>query len=677
MKYSLLCVGLITPLALASDVELEVDVSEKAEIPVSESVINLDRVHAPVTDAGQLLRKETGVSVSRKGGKGFDPIIRGQQQSQLNIITGDAYVLGACPGRMDPPTTYASLPGYDRVQVIRGYETVVNGSGGSGGTVLFERETPSFRKNGEMRSFTGRLNAAYTSNIDTRQISADVSTGSEQIYLRAYGEHQDADNYKDGEGKTVSSAFRSNSGGLLLSGELMPFTRIEANIESTRDDDVYYAGNGMDAPWAKADTWQLKLKHEQPLLGFDVLELSGWHADVRHLMDNYSVRLRRPQSNTGMRAPSESQTWGGRLLGKIYFDDAELKLGVDYQANDRDAKRYAVNRTQGSELYKSHIWPGVEYRQMGVFTELDYSPDEKDTLRFGIRLDDVHAEATKANSLVLGENSPNSLYEKYYGVQAAKVHEQNISGLVAWQHLLQEHQSLEFRASRSVRTADTTERFIASRGSCCHGSDDWVGNPDIKPEKHRQLDAGYKFDQGAAQWSAVIYVDEVEDYILRNQTDSGAYIYKNTKARLYGVEADLKYAFGRIKPSAGVAWTRGENRDDGTDLPQIPPLQFTFQLDYDATRWLVGARWELASRQDKIDINSGEDAGETAGYGVVHLQGWYQISREFKLEGGVHNLFDKTYAQHVNRASHDPFSPDAIRVNEPGREMWVGMSYIF
>ncbi|WP_153301436.1 TonB-dependent copper receptor [Endozoicomonas arenosclerae] len=677
MKYSFLCIGLVAPIVLAADFELDVDVTETMETPPSESMIKLDQPHPPVTDAGQLLRQETGVAVSRKGGKGFEPIIRGQQQSQLNIITADAFVLGACPGRMDPPTTYASLKGYDRVTVLRGYESVIYGSGGSGGTVLFERDAPHFNNGTEVRSYTGNIGARYTDNIDHKQAFADVSLGKESAYLRAYGEYQDAGNYKDGNGQTVSSAFRSNSGGILISGEIIPFTRLEANVESTRDDEVYYSGNGMDAPWAKADTWRLKLQHDQPFLGLDSIELSGWHADVRHLMDNYSVRLRKPNSPNGMRAPSDSVTWGGRLLGKIYYDDAELKLGVDYQANDRDANRYKVNRQTGNQVWQSHIWPGVEYRQMGVFAELDFSLSEKDSFRVGMRFDDLKAEATKASSSLLGNSSPNQLYQKYYGVEADKVHEQNLSGLLAWQHELSGDQSIELRGSRSVRTADTSERFIASRGSCCHGSDDWVGNPDIKPEKHQQLDAGYRYHTGAAEWSAIVYVDEVQDYILRTQSESGAYTYKNIEARLYGVETDVRYTLGRFKPSAGVAWTRGENRDNGSDLPQIPPLQFNLQLDYDAARWLVGARWELASKQEKVDTLSGLDTGQTDGYGVVHLHGWYHLGQGFKLEAGVQNLFDKAYAQHVNRASHDPFDPKAVRANEPGRELWVGVNYRF
>lgn len=673
MKYLVSSLALFAPLVAGQTAHLEVDVSESGELS-TETLLSPASIALPVTDTTELLKQSPGVSLSRKGGKGFEPIIRGQQQSQLNVLVGDAFIQGACPGRMDTPAGYATPVGYDRIRVIRGYESVIYGSGGAGGTVLFERDDPEFHG----KSYQGNISARYAGNAVNKVLSADVAAGSAQHYLRTYGAYQDSGNYKDGNGDAVSSAFQSNSGGVLLAGELTPSTKVSLNFESTHDNDVHYSGNGMDAPWSQADTWRLKAIHDHRLAFFDTFELSVWHADVQHLMDNYSVRVRKPSSPWGMKAPSSAKTWGGRVLGTAYLEKAELNLGLSYQASDKDARRYRVNRVQSDSVFQSHMWPGVEYRQLGIFSELDYDWTEKDTLRLGMRLDDLQAEATRAMDSSLGTNSPNALYQRYYGIGAEDAHEQNVSGLLGWQHALTQQDALEFRLSRTVRTADATERYMASRGSCCHGSDDWVGNPAIKPEQHYQLDAAYLSRVGKGEWSALVYLDEVEDYIHKNQSESGAFVYNNIKARLYGFEVDGRYAFGRFKPSASIAWTRGDNRTDGNNLPQIPPLTLAINLDYEeANRWLLQTRWELAARQDKVDTASGQDAGESVGYGVMHLYGWYQLNAQLKLQGGVQNLFDKAYAPHLNRASKDPFNPEAERVLEPGRELWVGVNLTF
>ena len=688
LLFSGVLAGMLSPAVRANDVsDIAIDVSESL-LP-SESVSSVNQISIPATDAGRALREINGVTASRKGGKGFEPVIRGQQQSQLNVVMDGAYIHGACPGRMDPPTTYVSRAGYDKVEVIRGYESVIYGAGGSGGTVLFTRDDPDFNNDQGMRwhpSVTGKAYMGYTGNSNGKDLSLDIAAGSSEGWLRAYGGYQDAGNYKDGSGSKVSSAFRSNTGGLIISGEVAGFTRMELNVEVVRDDDVYYSGNGMDAPRAKADIWRFKTRYDQSFLIFDALELSAYRSDVEHQMDNFSVRRRKPNVPSGLKAPSTSLTRGGRLQGSVFTEKSELRIGIDYQASDRNARRYKValndvslDKRSKADQYQSHMWPGVEYRQMGLFAELDYELSDNDHLRVGVHYDDFKAEATKASAEALGASSPDALYQKYYGYKADKVSEGNSSGLVSWIHDLSSTQSVELHASRSVRTADASERYIASRGSCCHGSDDWVGNPRIKPEIHHQLDAGYQFQAIRAQFRVMAFVDEVNDFILRTSGKAGAKLYKNVDARLYGLEMESRYDFGHWQPAIGLSWTRGENRDDSQqkNLPQIPPLMGSIKLDYNTNVWLLGARYEFAARQDKVDTNSGLDAGESSGYGVMHLHGWYQLDKGLKLLGGVENLFDRTYALHVNRASRDPFNPEALRVHEPGRQVWVGVEVLF
>ncbi|MFX7090594.1 TonB-dependent receptor plug domain-containing protein, partial [Acinetobacter baumannii] len=50
-------------------------------------------------------------------------------------------MLGACPNRMDAPTSYISPESYDKLTVIKGPQSVIYGPVGSAGTVLFERKT--------------------------------------------------------------------------------------------------------------------------------------------------------------------------------------------------------------------------------------------------------------------------------------------------------------------------------------------------------------------------------------------------------------------------------------------------------------------------------------------------------------------------------------------------------
>ena len=199
---------------------------------------------APAADGGELLRDIPGIAGRRLGGRGIDPIIRGQSQNRLNILLDGAYVFGGCPNRMDPPTTYSSMNAYDSMTVIKGNQTVIYGGGGPGGTVLFERRTPRFYPDEQYRA---EASTSYTSNSDTWQAGADVATGNSSGYLRGIFDYIDANNYEDGNGDTVRSAFTNKNGGILLGYTPTADTLLELSYEANREDDVLFAGAGMDS----------------------------------------------------------------------------------------------------------------------------------------------------------------------------------------------------------------------------------------------------------------------------------------------------------------------------------------------------------------------------------------------------------------------------------------------
>ncbi|HNQ92979.1 MAG TPA: TonB-dependent receptor plug domain-containing protein, partial [Alphaproteobacteria bacterium] len=117
-------------------------------------------------DGGQYLTSVTGVTGSRMGGHGIEPVIHGQQQTQLNVLNDGAYIHGGCPNRMDPPTSYAPPESFDSITVMKGYQSVKYGPGGTGGTVLFERKPLAFTDDAFGTKAT--VNAGIESNGQAR-----------------------------------------------------------------------------------------------------------------------------------------------------------------------------------------------------------------------------------------------------------------------------------------------------------------------------------------------------------------------------------------------------------------------------------------------------------------------------------------------------------------------------
>jgi len=340
---------------------------------------------------------------------------------------------------------------------------------------------------------------------------------------------------------------------------------------------------------------------------------------------------------------------------------------------------------------QSIMWPGVDLRQAGLFAELHLPLGEVDSLRAGLRYDRVTSEAGRADQRaagIAGAGTPNELYRAYYGRTADDHREDNLGGLLRYEHALGKGDSLLFAGlSRSVRTADASERFLAANAApAADGTfpSRWVGNPGLAPEQHYQAEIGLSWDGGPWSAGASLFHDWVDDFILRDRAhgqagilrNDNATLYRNVSARLWGLELEGTLRWSQHWSSRlGLAYVQARNTSDERWIAQIPPLEGRLALDYRQADWHLGATLRFAAKQDKVDdsilTGSALDAGRTPAWAALDLVGDKQLGRNLRLQVGVENLLDATYAYHVSRANSDPFNPEAVQVNEPGRSLWL------
>jgi iron complex outermembrane recepter protein len=688
LKYTCIAGGVLCALAAttASADELTIAAERLDTIRVEGDAASLPaetpvdtRQFGPGRETGEALRDLLGVSGSRMGGHGIDPTIRGLSQTRINVLLDGAYVHGGCPNRMDPPTAYAPSGAYESVTVIRGTQTLEYGGGGPGGTVLFERFTERFADGEPLR---GRVDAGYRGNSNTREFDADVAAGNTDLFGRVIAGYTDAGNYDDGDGDEVRASFTERSGTVILGYTPSDATRVEFSYDRQQTRDALFPGAGMDSPESDNDTLRLKFDSRDPGGPFARVRAEVYNAEVEHVMDNYSLR---PNAGMRMRAPSTSDTLGGRVVAEIDSGLGRWKVGVDMQNNDRDARRF--NDTGPAPVLNSVLWPGVEIDQTGMFAELTHEIGPRNRVIGGLRLDRVTSNATRADLDPPGMPlTPNQLYALYYdGARADKVTDNNVGGLLRFEHDLASGAGTLYAGfARSVRTPDATERYIASNGMT--PSDRWVGNPDLDPEAHHQFELGAVLHGGRWDLAGSVYYNDVSDYVLRDRNTAvgdNATIYRNVDATLVGGEASVGYRFdSNWRGEVGLAYVRAENDSDDRPIAQTPPLEGIATLEYAGGSWLAGARVRAAAQQDRVDLDSssgipgqGLDVRETPGWGVLDLYATYAVNDSVTIDIGVDNVFDKAYAQHLNRSS--AFDPTQVQVNEPGRAAWLKVSAAF
>ncbi len=643
-------------------------------------------------EGGEILRNTLGVDASRMGGHGLDPSIRGQSQTQLNVILDDAYLHGGCPNRMDPPTSFANIESYDSVRIIQGVETLQYGTGGTGGTILFERGIPEMGTHGKIE--VGAGDNAYKSSAN-----AEVSTRGQLGYVRAFAINKDGSNYKDGNGNTVRASYSTEHHGVIAGLTPKAGERIEVSAEKIVTHNALFQGSSMDAPYDEMNIMRLKYRSSNGFGFVDGIKADLSYAADEHLMDNYSLASEyvgmlnpkgRPLRQTAgsamaMKSPTTSNTLSGKLA---LTSKLSANTSVDYGLNLQNVNRKADLINVSSNKYVSYNWPNVSTDRIGVFAEALHKLTNDSRIKAGVRFDKVTADAADINKVGMGSSTTAAqMYERVYGYKGdGKINEDHWSALARYELDLAKDLTWFTGVSRTMRTADETERFFANGASVnatgSFGTADssaWVGNPNLNPEKHIQTDTGLSKQTEQYGWRATVFYDAVEDYILRDQrmvTNGKITTYRNVNASLYGAQLEGYTGFAwNTQLAGGLNYVSSHNDSDNRNIAQTPPLSGYVALNKQAGDLGMGARFRFQDKQTAIDTLSGLDTQKTPAWSVLDLYGSYRINKSVKVMAGVDNVFDHAYFQHVGRT--DSLTGNTINLYEPGRSAWVKLSAKF
>ncbi|MBU9150179.1 TonB-dependent copper receptor [Burkholderia multivorans] len=620
----------------------------------------------PASDGADYLKTIPGFTSIRSGGTNGDPVLRGMFGSRLNVLANGMPTLGACPNRMDAPTSYIAPESYDKVTVVKGPQTVLYGPGASAGTVLFERTTPRFERPG-MR-FDGSVVGGSFGRNDQ---NVDVTAGTPDFYGRVIANHAHAQDYRDGNGRTVPSQWDKWNADAALGWTPDDHTRVELTA-GTGDGYARYAGRGMDGAHFRRDTFGLSFDKRHLGDVLDRIEARVYYNEADHVMDNYTLRQPDPASSMPMRMASEvrRRTVGARAAATWRFGDAfKLVTGIDAQSNRLDSRAAMGRQNYGDQPWDAQatMW------NAGAFGELTWYAAETARVIGGARVDYASARDKRATTGGMMTSRPNPTFDD----DRARVLP---SGFVRYERDLASLPVTWYAGiGHAERYPDYWELFSAKRGPA--GSVNAFSA--VQPEKTTQLDIGaqYKSDRLDAWVSA--YAGYVQDFILfdyASGTMGPTTRASNVNAQIMGGEAGVGWrpiAPLRIETSVAYAW--GRNATSGDPLPQIPPLEARVGLEYTRGAWSAGGLWRVVAPQHRYALNEGnvvgKDFGPSAGFGVLSLHAQYNVSKTVQISVGVDNLLNKAYAEHLNLAGNAGFGyPANAPVNEPGRTAWVRVS---
>ena len=627
----------------------------------------LPRQPVPASDGADYLKTVPGFSAIRNGGTNGDPVLRGMFGSRLNILSNDGNLIGACPSRMDNPLSYIAPESFDRLTIIKGPQSVRWGAGASAGTIRFERDTPRFEAPG-LRADASALVGSRNRNDQV----LDLTLGNPTGYVRASGNRSEADDYKDGHGDVVPSKWRKWNGDVALGWTPDADTLLEVSA-GAGDAIARYAGRGMDGAAFERTTFGARFEKRNLPGAWDTLQANVYYNEADHVMDNYTLRTPNPDSSMPMPMASnvDRRTQGGRISSEWRWQDVQLVAGVDAEDS-----RHRGRVGMGRNTYQNAAWSrDADFERQGVFTELTLGADTAQRWISGMRIDRARVRDTRAQISGMMMDMPNPTAgqqrRQWLGSGFLRYEQDLAQGLTAYAGL-----------GHSERMPDYWELFSPDAGPA--GSVNAFAG--IQPERTTQLDVGVQYNGPRVQAWVSAYAGQIQDYILFTYRSGGMMgsisQADNIDARIAGAEAGMKLQLDpQWSLGSTVAYAWGENGDAHRPLPQMPPLEARLSADWQGQRWSAGALLRAVAAQHRVATGQGnvvaQDLGPSAGFATFALNAAFRFSPQLQVSAGVDNLFDRAYSEHLNLAGSADFGfpADPVRINEPGRSLWLKVNY--
>ncbi|HEX5363682.1 MAG TPA: TonB-dependent copper receptor [Gallionella sp.] len=629
------------------------------------------RQPVPAHDGADYLKTIPGFSVIRKGGTDGDPVFRGMAGSRLNILLDGEQILGGCGGRMDPPTAYVFPAAYERITLLKGPQTVLYGPGNSAGTVLFERS--SKREAAGVKGNGSLMLGSFGRNDEM----AEARAVSESAYLRVGGTRSQANDYQDGSGNAVHSAYNRWSGNAALGWTPDDNTRLELTAAKS-DGKAAYADRAVDGSKFARDNLGLKFNRQGMDGLLEGIEAQVYYNYVDHVMDSYSLRAGGNPAGMMAAMNPDRKTMGGRLVGTLQLAEmTQLKLGLDTQDNVHTGRTGAAPGYMGDYTLKPRV-QDASFKNVGVFGELHHNVAETRRVIGGLRADSWQATDSRAmvmRGMMGGVMNPtvNQTRRETLASGFAR-YEQDVSGA----------STVFVGVGHTARAPDYWELF--SNESLASAS-----AFNTRPEKTTQLDAGLSYREGALSGSVSAFYSKIADFnLVQSSVNKGTMmmpvnvtVTRNVNATTYGAEAGMAWQLAESwKLDGSLAYVQGSNDTDGTALGQIPPLEARVGVNYDDKVWSFGGLLRGVAAQSRVAVNQGNIAGQdiaaSGGFGVFSVNGGWRASKAVQVTAGADNLFNKTYAEHISRAGTmvSGFT-QTRRVNEMGRNLWVKANLAF
>lgn len=699
-------------LAMLSQIAPQIDQTA----PHMEAVGSDDQAVTATTDPGDLLQTSNRVQTvraQRRSPVSFDPHIRGYFGGQIYTVSDGAYWT---PARVDLDSMLSKIdPTLIRdVVVIPGPYGLRYGPGFSFIDIQ-TYDSPRYQNGYEGHA---RLGFHYRANGDGMYGMSTLYGGSANYgYVFSYSNRtgNDYDIGSQGPINSVPSSYHNQNFWGQFGFDLSPCSNIEVRYQRLDQVDTEYAAQFFDVRYLVTDGFSIAYNHQSPEWDRQ-FSTEVWYNRTRFEGDTLRSNKRSAdfpvvsrvdealRNATG--APASAQLRGftdgdvrttGARASTLWGQDGctQLRLGADVRFLEQHlAENLDVSDFPGLTTIQTNM-PRAQMIDPGIYSELTMPVTPYWTTNVGGRVSWAHTTAEDEGgwsngwrgagqsslSGFPGDRDQNDVLYAFYVTSDVDLNE-NWSSRVGVGH--------------AQRSPTLIERYADGLflGIIQNGFSRVIGTPALQKERAWQADLTFsgEFDSWRTRVSGfAAWIDNYITYEANVILDpSGARLLRaiNTDyATLAGIEwygeVDLTML---LTGFASLRYVDG--RDQGIEQPlaQISPLEsrvgLRIQDPCESPVWGGEMGFRMVDRQHReaffrnaggVGLVQVED--ETPGFTTAYVRGFWNVRESFRVVGGVENLFDRTYVEHLDLRLPPQGAFPATVAYAPGITPYVGIEW--
>ncbi|WP_138431513.1 TonB-dependent receptor [Fodinibius saliphilus] len=630
-------------------------------------------------DSGELLRNIAGVDAVRRGPAGLDPVIRGLRETEIGTYLDGTRIFPGGPARMDSPLSHLDPTAIKKIEVVKGPYALTWGAGNMSAVHVETQPLNTLTK-----TFGGTITSGYDSNLNAIEEAVSVRGSTGKFGYWVHGAWREGNDFESGNGTNIPGNFLSRELRAKFGYALTSKSYVDISIGYQNQKNLDYPGRLLNADFFNTYNYSANWEWIPENGILSSLKAQAYINNVDHGMDNdgkptaQEDQNRMPPFPLAVAVDARAHVSGGNITAELTPAPSwNLEIGTDIYSANRDAVRTIDRRNEGMKPAMfplvDQMWPDARVTDLGLFAKAKHSFTDQLNATSTVRLDLVYTDAGPTSNFFANNVSTN-----------LEQSETNLSGSFTLNYIANQHWTLGAGLGSVVRTADATERYSDRiPASKAQTSAEFVGNPDLDPERSTQADLWIDATYQSWNLSLNLFGRQLDEYITFEATNlqkrlplspDTVFRYINGKACFWGFDLSASYRIINalsLNGSAHYLW----GKDISLNEPAlgISPFGIDGGLRYESPDrpWFVEGTFHWITEQDRVATTRGETS--TDGYLTAEIKTGLTAWNRLSLQAGVENVTNTQYVNHLN--AKNPFSKQSIP--EPGRVFHLDITYKF